>query len=65
MQVADVPLQAPDHPTNTCFFFGFAVSVTLLPAVKLPVHLLPQLMLPLTLGLLVTVPGPIVVTVSE
>lgn len=65
VHVSEVPLHAPAHPTKTCFCFGFAVSVTLLPAVKLPEHLWPQLMLPLTLGLLVTVPEPIVATVSE
>jgi hypothetical protein len=46
-QVADVPLQAPDHPAKTEPELGVAVSVTLVPAVYDDAE-----------GLRVTVPDP-------
>src|SRR5512147_1180882 len=59
VQVGDVPLpmQAPVHPLKTCFFAGLAVNVTLAPTVKDAAQCLPQL---IPLGLLVTVPLPVV-----
>src|ERR1700756_1587803 len=50
-----VPLHAPDHPENVKPVAGAAVSVTVLPLLKLPLQVWPQLM---PAGLLVTVPVP-------
>ena len=62
LQVSEVPLHAPPHPTNTTFLLdGLAVRVTLLPLLKLAEHRVPQLM---PLGLLVTLPAPLVTTLK-
>ena len=58
-----VPLQAPDQPLNECPLAAVAVSVTLVPSVKLALHV--PLVLPLEieqlipLGLDVTEPFPV------
>ena len=59
-QVA-VPLQAPDQPANVELAPGVAVSVIAVPLAKLAVHVVPQL---IPAGLLVTVPAPVLCTVS-
>jgi hypothetical protein len=51
-----VPVQAPDQPANVEPAFGTAVSVTMVPLVKLALHVAPQL---IPAGLLVTVPAPV------
>jgi hypothetical protein len=51
-----VPVQAPDQPANVEVAFGDAVSVTMLPLVKLALHVGPQL---IPAGLLVIVPAPV------
>lgn len=61
VQVSAVPLHAPDQPRKLCFLAGFAVSVTLVPVLKVFVQVLPQLM---PFGELVTVPDPVRVTLS-
>ena len=61
VQVSAVPLHAPDPPTKWCPRSGFAVSVTLVPVLKVFERVAPQLM---PFGLLVTVPGPARVTLS-
>jgi hypothetical protein len=48
-----VPVQAPDQPANVEVVFGAAVSVTMVPLVKLALHVAPQL---IPAGLLVIVP---------
>ena len=53
---APVPVQAPDHPANVELAFGVAVSVTMVPLVKLALHVAPQSM---PAGLLVIVPAPV------
>lgn len=60
-QVVDVPEHAPDQPPNVLPEVGAAVRVTLWPAVKEAEQVAPQLMPD---GLLVTVPLPVLVTVS-
>ncbi len=62
VQVSDVPLalQSPVHPRKTCLFAGLAVSVMLVPTVSDCEHFFPQLM---SLGVLVTFPEPVTVTV--
>jgi len=59
-----VPVQAPLHPANTDAGGGAAVSVTLVPELKLAAHVPGQVM---PAGLLVTVPVPVPakVTASE
>jgi hypothetical protein len=59
----DVPLHPPDHPPNTAFDAGAAVSVTTVPAEYVATQVVPQLM---PEGLLVMFPPPVpeVVTVS-
>jgi hypothetical protein len=52
---APVPEQAPVHPVKVELALGFAVSVTDVPAVKLALHVGPQLSPD---GVLVTVPPP-------
>ena len=61
MQVEAVPLHAPPQPENELPEPGAAVNVTLVPLVKLALHVVPQLM---PAGLLVTVPVPDLVTVT-
>jgi hypothetical protein len=56
-----MPVQAPDQPANVAPELGVAVSVTGVPLAKLALHVVPQLM---PEGLLVTVPGPVLSTVS-
>jgi hypothetical protein len=56
-----VPVQAPDQPTNVEPVLGVAVNITGVPLAKLALHVVPQLM---PEGLLVTVPGPVLCTVS-
>ena len=51
-----VPVQAPDQPVNVEVAFGTAVSVTMVPLVKLALHIAPQL---IPAGLLMTVPAPV------
>ena len=51
-----VPAQAPDQPANVELLFGAAVSVTMVPLVKLALHIAPQLM---PAGLLMIVPAPV------
>ena len=51
-----VPAQAPDQPANVEVAFGTAVSVTMVPLVKLALHIAPQLM---PAGLLMIVPAPV------
>jgi len=51
-----VPLHAPDHPANVDPLLGFAASVMAVPAVKLALHVWPQLM---PAGVLLTVPDPL------
>ena len=51
-----VPVQAPDQPANVEVAFGTAVSVTMVPLVKLALHIAPQLM---PAGLLMIVPAPV------
>jgi phage tail protein X len=58
---ARVPEQAPLHPPNVEFGPGEAVSVTSVPRANIPKHDVGQL---IPAGLLVTVPGPVAVTVS-
>jgi hypothetical protein len=53
---AAVPVQAPDQPANVELAFGVAVSVTIVPLVKLALHIAPQL---IPAGLLVIVPAPV------
>ena len=53
---APVPVQAPDQPANVEVAFGAAVSVTIVPLVKLALHVVPQL---IPAGLLVTFPAPV------
>jgi phage tail protein X len=52
---AAVPEQAPDHPAKLEFAAGVALSVTDVPAAKVPLQVWPQL---IPAGLLVTVPVP-------
>ena len=56
-----VPEQAPDQPTNTLPAPGVAVSVTVVPLLKVAVQVEPQL---IPAGLLVMVPDPILETVN-
>jgi hypothetical protein len=51
-----VPVQAPDQPANVELLFGAAVSVTVVPLVKLALHVAPQL---IPAGLLVIAPPPV------
>ena len=51
-----VPVQAPDQPANVELAFGAAVSVTIVPLVKLALHIAPQL---IPAGLLMIVPAPV------
>lgn len=51
-----VPVQAPDQPANVEVVFEAAVSVTMVPLVKLALHVVPQL---IPAGLLVIVPPPV------
>ena len=51
-----VPVQAPDQPANVEAAFGAAVSVTMVPLVKVALHVGPQL---IPAGLLVIVPAPV------
>jgi hypothetical protein len=60
VQVLD-PLHAPPQFTNADPGFAVAVSVTAVPAGKLPLQVVPQLM---PLGLLTTAPLPVTCTVS-
>ena len=53
---APVPVQAPDQPANVELVLGAAVSVTMVPLVKLALHIAPQL---IPAGLLMTVPAPV------
>jgi hypothetical protein len=50
-----VPVHAPDQPANVELLFGAAVSVTMVPLLKLALHVAPQSM---PAGLLVTFPAP-------
>ena len=61
VQLFDDPEHAPDHPPKAPPEPGAAESVTLVPLLKLAVHVEPQFM---PGGLLVTVPVPEVVTLS-
>jgi hypothetical protein len=58
-----VPLQAPDQPVNECPLAGVGVSVTLVPSVKLALHvplvLPPEIEQLIPLGLDVTEPFPV------
>ena len=58
-----VPVQAPDQPANVELAFGVAVSVTMVPLVKLALHIAPQL-IPARLLMIVPVPMPALCTVS-
>ena len=51
-----VPVHAPDHPANVELLFGAAVSVSMVPLVKLALQVAPQL---IPAGLLVIVPAPV------
>jgi hypothetical protein len=51
-----VPVHDPVHPAKIELSSGFAFSVMDVPAVKLAVHVSPQLM---PAGVLVTVPDPV------
>jgi hypothetical protein len=51
-----VPVQAPDQPANVELLFGAAVSVSMVPLVKLALQVAPQL---IPAGLLVIVPAPV------
>jgi hypothetical protein len=51
-----VPLHAPDQPANVEPVAGVAVRVTAVPAVKLALHVWPQL---IPAGVLLTVPEPV------
>ena len=51
-----MPMQAPDHPANVELLFGAAVSVSMVPLVKLALHIAPQL---IPAGLLMIVPAPV------
>jgi hypothetical protein len=51
-----VPLHAPDHPANVDPLLGVAASVMAVPAMKLALHVWPQLM---PAGVLLTVPDPL------
>ena len=51
-----VPVHAPDQPANVELAFGAAVSVTMVPLVKLALHVVPQV---IPAGLLVIVPAPV------
>lgn len=55
LQVAPEPLQAPDHPANMEPGLAAAFSVTDVPSLNVPLHVLPQLTLA---GLMATVPTP-------
>jgi hypothetical protein len=59
---APVPLHAPLQPVKLYSAAGVAVRLTRVPLAKLALQVLPQL---IPLGLLVTVPLPAVVTLSE
>ena len=61
VQVAWLPVQAPVHPVKLLPASALAVSVTWLPSSKLAVQVAPQLM---PAGVEVTVPAPVVATVS-
>src|SRR5512144_2854055 len=63
VHVSDAPLllQSPVHPRKRCFLAGLAVNVTVVFAEKVLEHCLPQL---IPFGLLVTIPLPVLVTVS-
>jgi hypothetical protein len=52
----DVPLHPPDHPANVALDPGAAVSETTVPAEKLAMQVVPQLM---PEGLLVMLPEPV------
>jgi len=56
MLQAPAPLQAPDQPANVELAFGVAVNVIAVPAAKLALHVVPQLM---PAGVLLTVPAPV------
>jgi len=58
-----VPVQAPDHPANVELLLGAAESVTMVPLVKLALHIAPQL-IPAGLLMIVPVPVPALWTVS-
>ena len=58
-----VPVHAPDHPANVELLLGAAVSVTMVPLVKLALHIAPQL-IPAGLLMIVPVPVPALWTVS-
>jgi hypothetical protein len=58
---APVPLQAPLQPEKVLSASGVAVKFTLVPLLKLALHVAPQLM---PAGVLVTVPLPVLVTLS-
>ena len=51
-----VPVEAQDQPANVEVALGAAVSVTMVPLVKVALHVGPQLM---PAGLLVTLPPPV------
>jgi hypothetical protein len=51
-----VPVQAPDQPANVEPAFAAAVRVTMVPLLKLALHVAPQLIPP---GLLVIIPPPV------
>jgi len=55
LQLGLMPLQPPDHPTNLEPGLAAAFSVTDVPSLNVPVHVLPQLTLA---GLMATVPAP-------
>lgn len=60
-----VPLhEAPDHPPNTEFVPGLAVSVTCVPAAKLTLQAVPQL-IPAVELVTVPVPAPAGTTINE
>ena len=61
VSVHEAPLHAPPNPVNPEPAPAVAVSVTDVPDAKLAVHVEGQL---IPLGLLVTVPGPVTVTVN-
>ena len=60
-QVVFVPLQAPDQPKKVTPMSGLAVRVTTVPRVYASEQSPPQL---IPAGLLVTVPGPMCVTLK-